>query len=73
MGVPKLSTVLLADLSVLGCASGRSPDPPPPAKTVFDPLRQTKQRALGVYETVDQNADAARKALDAQERGDSSP
>ncbi len=73
MGVLKLSTVLLAVLSALGCASGQSSDPPPSAKTVFDPLLQTKERALGVQKTVDQDADAARKTLDAQERGDSSP
>lgn len=57
MGVLKLSTVLLAVLS----------------ETVFDPLLQAKQRATDVQKTVDQNAGAARKAIDAQERGDSSP
>ena len=73
MGVLKLSTVLMAVLSVYGCSSGQSSDPPPPAKTVFDPLLQSKERALEVQKTVDHNADAVRKAVDAQERGDSSP
>jgi len=73
MGVLKLSTVLLAVLFVHGCSSGKSSDPPPPAKTVFDPLLQTKERALEVQKTVDESADATRKAVDSQERGDSSP
>ncbi len=38
-----------------------------------DPILQAKQRATDVKKTVDQNADAARKAIDAHERGDSSP
>lgn len=73
MGVLKLSTVLLAVLSVVGCSPGQSSDPPPPAKTVFDPLLQAKQRAVEVQQTVDQNADATRLGVDAQQRGDSSP
>ncbi len=38
-----------------------------------DPLLQAKQRATDVQRTVDQNADAARQAIDAQECGDNSP
>ena len=68
MGYWKFSTLSLAVLFILSCAS---PDPPPPKKTVFDPLIQTEQRARDVQITVDQQAEAARKAVDAQERGES--
>jgi len=65
---------LTMSLLVLFIASCTSPDPPPPpAKTVFDPLLQTEQRARDVQKTVDQKADATRKAVDSQERGDTPP
>ena len=44
---------------------------PAAAKTVFDPLTQQLDSARDVQNTVDENADATRKAVDAQERGDS--
>ncbi len=66
-------TGLTISASVLFIVSCASPDPPPPKKTVFDPLLQTEQRARDVQKTVDQNADSTRKAVDAQERGDTAP
>ncbi len=73
MGIFKLSTVSLAVSFILGCSSGQSPDPPPPAKTVFDPLTQQLDRARDVQKTVDENTDSTRNAVDKQEHGDSSP
>jgi hypothetical protein len=75
MGVLKILTVSLAVSFILGCSSGQSPDPPPPAKTktVFDPLTQQLDRAHGVQDTVDAQADATRRAVDHEERGDSNP
>ena len=73
MGVLKVSTLSLTVLFIHACSSGQSPDPPPPpAKTVFDPMTQQLKRAQGVQTTVDQSADKTRKAIDSQERGDSS-
>jgi hypothetical protein len=58
---------------VLFSASCASPDPPAPKKTVLDPLLQDEQRARDVQKTVDEHADATRKAVDTQERGDTPP
>jgi len=71
-------TAALALLFILGCSSGESSAPPPlpaipPQKTVFDPLTQQLERARGVQQTVDQNAESTRKAVENQERGDASP
>ena len=61
-------------MSILGCSSHQSPDPPPPpAKTVFDPLTQQLGRAKDVQNTVDANTENMRKAVDSQERGDNPP
>lgn len=65
MSITKVSAVCLAVLCMVACA-----DPPPPKKTVFDPLTQQLDRARDVQNTVDQNTDQTRKAVDAQERGD---
>jgi hypothetical protein len=73
MGVLKLSTLTVVVSFTLGCSPAQPPDPPPPAKTVFDPLTQQLDRARDVQKTVDQNTDATRKAVDTQERGDTSP
>jgi hypothetical protein len=73
MNILKISTVGPAILFILGCSSGQNVDPPPPAKTVFDPLTQQLDKARDVQKTVDQNADNTRKAVDVQERGDNSP
>ena len=74
MGIFGISAVSLAVMSILGCSSHQSPDkPPPPAKTVFDPLTQQIGRAKDVQNTVDANTENMRKAVDSQERGDSPP
>jgi len=65
MKVLQGSTVCLAVCCMLGCA-----DPPPPSKTVFDPLTQQLDRAHGVQTTVDRNTEATRTAVDSEERGD---
>lgn len=77
MGALKISTVSLAVSFVMGCSAHNTDPPgaapPPPAKTVFDPLTQQLGKARDVQKTVDANADGTRKAVDAQERGDNSP
>ena len=80
MGSLNISTIMagclaLATLGLANCSSRQAPEPSPqpPAKTVFDPLTRQVDRAREVQQTVDQNADSVRKALDAQERGDPPP
>ena len=70
MSLLKFWTMSLSVLFIVSCAAPEPP--PPPKKTVFDPLLQDEQRARDVQKTIDQNAEAARKAVDSQERGDSS-
>jgi hypothetical protein len=60
-------------LSILLVASCSSQEPPPPAKTVLDPLTQQIDKARDVQKTVDENAEKARQAIDAQERGAPTP
>lgn len=60
-------------LSVLFMASCASPDPPPPKKTVFEPMLQPMERAKAVQDTVNSQADETRKAVDSQERGEKAP
>ena len=69
MGLFKVTTM---SLSVLFIVSGASPEPPP-KKTVFDPLTQQLDRARDVQKTVNAQAEATSKAVDAQERGDTTP
>ncbi len=69
MGLLRVSTMSLSVLFIVSCAS---PDPPP-KQTVFDPLLQSEQRARDVQKTVNAQADAASKAVDSQERGDTTP
>ncbi len=69
MGWLRILTISLSVLFIMSCGS----DEPPPKKTVFEPLLQTEQRAREVQKTVDANADATRKAVDTQERGDTAP
>jgi len=65
-------TVALSILfSSVGCSSPEPP--PPPAKTVFDPLTHEIDRARDVQKTVDENAEKTRKEVDNQERGDTPP
>ncbi len=68
-----LARVATLSLSVLFIVSCGAPDPPPPKKTVFDPLTQQLDRARAVQKDADANADGTRKAVDSQERGDSPP
>lgn len=68
-----LAPLLSMPLFFAGCTSGQEPEPVPPTKNVFDPLTQTVERAQQVQSTVDQSAESARKALEAQEHGDASP
>jgi hypothetical protein len=71
MGLQKISTMALVVLFTASC-SAPAPPPPPP-KTVFDPLTHDLERAREVQKTVDENTDATRKAVQAQENGDPSP
>jgi hypothetical protein len=70
MGKLKFLTLSLSVLFILSCAS---PDPPPPKKTVFEPMFQPVERAKAVQDTVNSQADATRKAIESQERGDKDP
>ena len=70
------STLLLAVLFTQGCSSSVGPPdtpPAPPQKTVLDPLTRDLEKARGVQQTVDQQADSTRLKIDSQERGDSPP
>jgi hypothetical protein len=69
MGWLRVLTISLPVLFIMSCGSHE----PPPKKTVFDPLLQAEQRAREVQSTVDAHADATRKAVDTQERGDTAP
>jgi hypothetical protein len=67
-------TVALAVSFILGCSGAKAPEPPPPPqKTVFDPVIQPLGRAKEVQGVVDANADATGKAVAEQERGDNPP
>ena len=73
MGELKRWTLWLGILFIQGCSSStQPPDPPPPAKTVFDPLTSTLDRARSVQQTVDRQKQETERAIDAQERGDDS-
>ncbi len=71
MGPNSLWKMLLPVGLLVGCGPADSPQRKPPEKTVLDPLLQQEQRARDVRNSVDENADKTRKALDAQERGES--
>jgi hypothetical protein len=71
MGSLKILTMGLAVLFTVSCSAPEPP--PPPAKTVFDPLTQNLDRAKAVQKTVDENTDKTRQAVQAQENGDSTP
>ena len=70
MGMSKNVTMSLSILFIAGCAPH---DGPPKPKTVIQPLLHAAQRAHGAQKTVDEHADAVRKAVDTQERGDTPP
>jgi hypothetical protein len=67
MGYVKCPTIALAVLFIAACSPAQ---PPPPAKTVFDPLTQQVDKAREVQKTVDEAAERTKKAIDDQERGD---
>ena len=68
MGYVKCWTTALVVLFIASCSA---PPPPPPKKNVFDPLTQQMDKARDVQKTVDEEAEKTRKAIDDQERGDS--
>jgi len=53
---------------IVGCSSAQPP--PPPAKSVFDPLTMQVDRAREVRKSVEENTARTRQALENQERGD---
>jgi len=59
-------------LAVLFTAGCSAPEPPPPTKTVFDPLTKQLDKAREVQRTVDDAAEKTKSAVDEQERGDPS-
>jgi hypothetical protein len=70
MGYVKCLTMALSVLFILSCSSQ---EPPPPTKTVFDPLTRQIDKARDVQKTVDENAEKTRQAVDDQERGAPTP
>jgi hypothetical protein len=52
---------------IVSCSASQ---PPPPAKTVFDPLTQELDKAREVQKTVDENAAKTRQAIENQARGE---
>ena len=68
MGYVKCWTTALVVLFIASCSA---PPPPPPKKNVFDPLTQQLDKARDVQKTVDEEAEKNRKAIDDQERGES--
>jgi hypothetical protein len=67
MGYVKWSSAALSIMLVAGCS------PPPPEKTVFDPLTRQMDKARDVQKTVDENAERTRKDIEAQEHGENRP
>jgi hypothetical protein len=67
MGYVKCWTTALSVLFIASCSSPQ----PPPKKNVFDPLTEQMDKARDVQKTVDEEAEKARKAIDNQERGES--
>jgi hypothetical protein len=71
MGYVKYSTMALSVLFITACSSPEPP--PPPAKTVFDPMTRQVDQAREVQKTVDENAEKTRKDIEQQEHGDNRP
>jgi hypothetical protein len=67
MGYVKRMTMTLVVMFIVSCSASQ---PPPPAKTVFDPLTQELDRAREVQGSVDANAARTRQAIENQARGD---
>jgi hypothetical protein len=70
MSLVKITTIAMSVLFTVSCSSA---DPPPPKKTVFDPLTHQLDRARDVQKTIDDSAAKQRAAVDSQERGDNAP
>jgi PBP1b-binding outer membrane lipoprotein LpoB len=70
MDYVKYSTIALSVLFIASCSA---PEPPPPAKTVFDPLTRQVDRAREVQKTVDEGAEKTRTEIENQERGGNRP
>jgi hypothetical protein len=70
MGYVKCWTMALSVLFIASCSSQ---EPPPPQKTVFDPLTEQIDKAREVQKTVNENAEKTRKEIDAQESGAPTP
>jgi hypothetical protein len=62
-----------AALSLMFVASCSSREPPPPAKTVFEPMTHQIDKAREVQKSVDENAEKTRKEIENQERGENHP
>jgi hypothetical protein len=62
----------LAISFIAGCSAAADP-PPQKTKTVFDPMTSSLDRARDVQKTLDESAAKNRKAVEQQERGDSTP
>jgi len=52
---------------IVSCSASQ---PPPPARTVFDPLTRELDKAREVQKTVDENAAKSRQAIENQARGE---
>jgi hypothetical protein len=68
MRIP-MSGLLLLSVSLAACSPNHAPAPPPPEKTVFDPLTRQLERAKQVQSTVDQNSEETRRKIEAAESG----
>jgi hypothetical protein len=67
MGYVKRMTMTLAVMFIVSCSASQ---PPPPARTVFDPVTQELDKAREVQKTVDENAAKTRQAIENQARGE---
>lgn len=63
-------TMALSVMFIFGCSS---PEPPPPPKTVIEPMLRDMERAREVQKAVDDQSDKTRKEIENQERGDNRP
>jgi hypothetical protein len=71
MGYVKWWTTALLVLFIASCSSPSPSPSPSPKKNVFEPLTQQMDKARDVQKTVDEEAEKTRKAIDNQERDES--